>query len=161
MRVQVARAANDLLVLRVPSGDLDLHGDRLVRLARDHAALPGLATRGATVRRGGARAGLVLRAALRPVGGAPACGLLAALAPCGSPLLRALLRARLARLARALQATACLPVETFEGVVGSLSGGVLGVGGCGGVNLLRRCLLGSGLPRLSFLSLRLLLRSLL
>src|SRR3954447_7561149 len=109
MRVQVARAANDLLVLRVPSGDLDPHGDRLVRLARDHAALPGLATRGATLRRRGAGAGLVLGAALLPVGGAPARCPLAALVPCGGPLLRALLRARLARLPRALQAAACLP----------------------------------------------------
>src|SRR3954453_15867488 len=46
VRVQLARAAHDLLVLRMAPRHLDRHRDRLVRLARDDAALAGLAARG-------------------------------------------------------------------------------------------------------------------
>src|SRR5215218_8431070 len=41
--VQGARAADDLLVLRMATSDLDRNGDRLVGLAGEDAALPRLA----------------------------------------------------------------------------------------------------------------------
>src|SRR5215208_4652441 len=62
--VQGARLAHDLLVLGMAAGDLDLDGDRLVGLARDHAALPRLAARGAALGGRGTGAGLRLAAAL-------------------------------------------------------------------------------------------------
>src|SRR5215207_5881470 len=69
--VQGAGAAHDLLVLRVPPSDLDLHGDRLVGLAGDDPALPHLAAGRAPLRRRSAGALLRLLPALRPVRGAP------------------------------------------------------------------------------------------
>src|SRR5204862_2865549 len=64
VRVQGAGAAHDLLVLRMAARDLDLHGDRLVRLAGDDATLSRLAARGLAVGRRCAGAGLLLGAAL-------------------------------------------------------------------------------------------------
>src|SRR3954447_770621 len=97
MRVQLARAAHDLLVLRMAPGDLNRHGDRLVRLARDNAALTGLAACGVRLGRWGAGPALLLAPALPAVGGALAGGLLASLKPSGCALFGSLLRARLCR----------------------------------------------------------------
>src|SRR5215813_6445483 len=96
--VKGARAAHDLLVLRMPAGDLDLHRDRLVRLAGDDAALAGLAAGGAALRHGRAGAGLVLLTALAAIGGAAAGGPLALFAAGGGALFGTLLRALLGRL---------------------------------------------------------------
>src|SRR5206468_1214638 len=139
MGVQSARSADDLLVLRVTAGDFNLHGDRLVGLARDDAALPRLAAGGTSLRRRGTRAGggLALGAALRTVGGAAASGLLALLATRGGTLLRALFRPRVGRAAGALQAAPSLPVEAL--IVSCCP-----AFGCGRIGC-SRVLLGSGL----------------
>src|SRR4051794_19850716 len=147
VRVQLARAAHDLLVLRMAPRDLDRHRDRLVRLARDDAALAGLAARGVRLGRRGAGPPLLLAAALPAVGGALAGGLLAGLAAGCCALLGGLLRARLGRAPGSLQASARLPVEAFEGVVSAAR--------------LRRSLLGRGFLSRSVLRLRLFSGSLL
>src|SRR5882757_7261616 len=56
VRVQRARAADDLLVGAVAAGDFDLHGDRLVALVGDDDALPDLGRVGVALglRRAGA-----------------------------------------------------------------------------------------------------------
>src|SRR5215207_29120 len=124
--VQGAGAAHDLLVLRMPPGDLDLHGDRLVGLAGHDPALPHLATGGAALGRRGAGAPLLLLPALGTVGGAPADRLLARLAARPGALLGTLLWALLGGLARALQAPAGLPVESFELLIAKIRRSVRG-----------------------------------
>src|SRR3954447_19422842 len=134
-------------------GDLDRHRDRLVRLARDHASLAGLAARG--IRLGGRGAGpaLLLPTALPAIGGALAGSLLAALAAGGCALLGSLLWTRLGRAPGSLQTAAGLSLETFV----IRRGRAAGVrGGC----LRGRSLIGSGFIR-RFLGLRLLGRGLL
>src|SRR5207342_3420286 len=164
--VQGARAAHDLLVLGMAPSDFDGDSDRLVRLAGDHSALPGLATGGAALGGRRAAAGLALRAALRPVGGAAADGPLAGLAARGGALLGTLLLPRLGRAPGSLQATTSLPVEAFQGIV--LGGGFLSLLLLRGGLLIGRSLLsgglilGRGIPgRSLLLGLGLILRSLL
>src|SRR5262249_5908478 len=116
VHVQGAGAADDLLVLRMPPGDLDLDRDGLVGLAWGHASLPGLAAGGLAV--GGRRsgAGFMLGPALAAVGSPLRRGPLAPLAASGRALLRALLRTWLGRLPGSLQTAASLPVEAFHRV---------------------------------------------
>src|SRR5262245_36316074 len=137
VRMQCAGAAHDLLVLRMTAGNLDLHRDRLVRLAGDDSALTRLAPGGLTLRRGCSRARLALAALLLPVGAAPAGGLVAALGPLLRTFLRALLRPRLGGLAGSLQPPPGLPVEAFHligggsirrSVIAGIRRGALGFG---------------------------------
>src|SRR5688572_10024966 len=72
--VQGAAPADDLLVLRMAAGDLDLDGDRLVGLARDDPPLPDLPAGGAALDGRRAGAGLPLASLLGPVGGPPLGG---------------------------------------------------------------------------------------
>src|SRR5581483_4035063 len=177
--VEGARPAHDLLVLRVAPCDLDLDGDRLVRLARYDPSLPDLAAGRAALRRrrAGARA-LALAAPLGAVRGPPRRGAPACLAASGRPLLGGLPGTLLAGLAGALEAPARLPVEAFQDIVPAfigrfhgfaIGGSLLGFGGllirsfggrlaCGGFNLLSRFL--RSLLNRGLLDLRLLRRSL-
>src|SRR6185312_5628583 len=99
VRVQRARAADDLLVGRVPAGDVDADGDRLVAFVGDDDALADLGRD--RVALGGHRAGagfvvgLQRGAFLAPFGRLR----LAALGAGGGPLLDRLRRAGFVRLA--------------------------------------------------------------
>src|SRR5215218_938833 len=109
VRVQLGRAADDLLVSAVAAGDVDANGDRLVALAGDDDPLPHLGRVGLLLGRLGAGArgplsldGLPLLAAqVRPH--APFLG------PLGDAILGAELRPGLTRTARLLQPAPLLP----------------------------------------------------
>src|SRR6185312_15550008 len=109
MRVQRARAADDLLVSRVPAGDVDADGDRLVAFVGDDDALADLGRVRLALgdRRAGAGfvVGLHRGAFLAPF----VRLLLAAGGAGGGALLDRLLRARFVRLARLEDAATLLP----------------------------------------------------
>src|SRR6185312_10589418 len=101
VRVQRARAADDLLVSRVTASEVDPNRDRFLAFVGDDDALAGLGRVGVAL--GGRRAGLCL--AFLGLGGSPLLApfvglLLARLSASGGALLGSLRRLRLAGLAR-------------------------------------------------------------
>src|SRR5215218_9994295 len=109
VRVQRARAADDLLVSRMTADDVDPHRDRFLPLVGDDDALADLGRIGIALRARRAGAGLALGlgggARLTASGGGGA----AIREALGGPLLRGELLACIVGAARFLQAPACLP----------------------------------------------------